>query len=47
VIAQREPAPSDAAGVDVDDLADRVLRRIRDQLRRDRERQGSIADRRS
>jgi hypothetical protein len=44
---QRQPESSDTSGVDIDDLADRVLRRIRDQLRRDRERQGSIADRRS
>jgi hypothetical protein len=38
--------PANLTGVSVDDLADQVLRRIRDQLRVDRERRGSIADRR-
>jgi hypothetical protein len=32
--------------LNLDDVADQVLRRIRQQLRVDRERRGSIADRR-
>lgn len=42
---QRQPDSSAAPGVDVDALADQVLRRVRDQLRLDRERRGTIADR--
>jgi hypothetical protein len=35
---------SAASAANIDDLADQVLRRIRDQLRLDRERRGAISD---
>lgn len=45
VTSQRQPDSSTGAGVDLDALADQVFRRVRDQLRLDRERRGAIADR--
>jgi hypothetical protein len=44
--AQRQADASESAGMNIDDLADQVLRRIRGELRIERERRGSIADRR-
>ncbi|MGI8683976.1 MAG: hypothetical protein ACR2MO_02550 [Acidimicrobiales bacterium] len=44
--AQTTGAPTGMSGTDVDALVEKVLRKVRDQLRVDRERRGSIADRR-